>query len=427
MIDEVVTNGTCVVNCLRDFNGNGVYDEGLDILYSRTLIRSDNGKTAAWTVGDADGDGQLDSVEIAHETSPIDPRNYCFNLAFVEKGIFATTNQLTAEVLFGTNVLVGPVVMTNRTWECDLGHLVASNREAVVAYFWDDSNSNGVREAEECSTRQSLSLKGHENVVTNTLALGAFDRDNDGMLDHWELLHADAGLSPTNSADAFVDFDSDGLINLHEYWAKCNPAVPDGSNTVLSIMARSVDGRLVATDVNNTKCKCANYRTNGYSHMFFTNSNFWATEVDTTCASVWNNFAWPGEFRKAGTLISPRHMVFANHFPAEVNKTVWFVGTDGNVYSNKIANVKTIIGTDIQIALLATNTDEHVNSAMMLPKGFANYIHAAKGLPVLAFDYDERGIVYEIKGDLQIAGSHPRQQISSATYTVHSMLTSLFL
>ena len=143
------------------------------------------------------------------------------------------------------------------------------------------------------------------------------------------------------------------------------------------------------------------------------NSNFWAMDVDTTCASVWNNFAWPGEFRKAGTLISRRHMVFANHFPAEVNKSVWFVGTDGNVYSNTIVNVKTITGTDIQIALLATDTDEHVNPAIILPKGFVGYMNTGKGLPVLAFDYDEQGIVYEIKADLPITDSQQGERTVS--------------
>ena len=75
--------------------------------------------------------------------------------------------------------------------------------------------------------------------------------------------------------------------------------------------------------------------------------------------------------------------------------------------------MKTITGTDIQIALLETDTDEHVSSAMMLPKGFARYMKTGKGLPVLAFDYDEHGVVYDIKTDLPIADSQQGERTVS--------------
>ena len=46
----------------------------------------------------------------------------------------------------------------------------------------------------------------------------------DGMLDDWEITR---GLSPSNAADATLDADNDGFINLHEeYWAGTDPNDP---------------------------------------------------------------------------------------------------------------------------------------------------------------------------------------------------------
>ena len=62
--------------------------------------------------------------------------------------IFCTTNPLTAEVTFGTSRAFGPVAVTNKTLEVDLGHLLATNGEKAAMYFWDDANSNCVRDVE---------------------------------------------------------------------------------------------------------------------------------------------------------------------------------------------------------------------------------------------------------------------------------------
>ncbi|MDA0813213.1 MAG: DUF1800 family protein [Verrucomicrobia bacterium] len=50
------------------------------------------------------------------------------------------------------------------------------------------------------------------------------DRDNDGMLDSFELT---AGLNPDNAADAFLDLDGDGIANVDEAILGTNPKVAD--------------------------------------------------------------------------------------------------------------------------------------------------------------------------------------------------------
>ena len=224
-----------------------------------------------------------DSMELSHGTGPTDERSYCFGMSFLVTGVPSTTNYLTAVALFGTNTVSGPVAVTNGEWSADLGHLVAENGEKVALYFWDDANSNGVRDAWECCATQRLAVAGHDNALTNRLSFGAFDTDNDEILDWWEISR---GLSPTNAADAYLDPDGDGLINLHEYWADCNPLVPDGSNTLLSVMARSIDCRIEGKGTNS----CAmfvDYEQRGTNLL--DNSEFWGSDLDLSSMSVWHN------------------------------------------------------------------------------------------------------------------------------------------
>ncbi|MBQ3289463.1 MAG: hypothetical protein IJH50_08665 [Kiritimatiellae bacterium] len=384
-VDEVVTNGFTYAKCLRDFNADGEHSEGDDVLYVFKLMRTDNGKTVTVAIGDRDGDGLQDGEEIADETDPENALNYCLNLTLVEKGVFSTTNSLTVEIKADGQTVYGPELATNRTWEADAGHVVVTNG-GIYAYFWDDANSNGVRDTEEVYVSQRLIPNGHDNSITNTLPKGMFDRDGDGILDWWEVLHVDAGLSPINAADAWLDPDGDGLINLHEYWADCNPFVPDGSNTVLSVMARSVDDRLTMSSTG----RIMKFSDNLYGYTL--NTNCWAYGIDTSCASPRNS--WYGSC-KAGTAVTRRHIVLANHYPLRIGDHLSFLGTNDVSYSRTIIATSRVADTDIFVCLLGSDLPESVNPAKLLPQNYQNYIGTGRGIPGLMFDCCERAIVSE--------------------------------
>jgi hypothetical protein len=59
-------------------------------------------------------------------------------------------------------------------------------------------------------------------ATTSAVAVVVYqaDFDRDGMADNWERLY---GLATNNAADAFLDADSDGLLNWQEYVAGTNP------------------------------------------------------------------------------------------------------------------------------------------------------------------------------------------------------------
>ena len=383
--DMMSASGPMYVKSFRDFNRNGQYDPEADIILIEQVPSLDAISTFVLRFGDVDGDGFADAIECQDGTDPFDAKSYCFNLSFVEKGMFSTTNALTAEVVFGTNVVAGPTILTDRIWDVNVGHLVTSNRETVVAYFWDDANSNGVRDADECHTRQTFAISGHENVLTNTLAFGDFDQDSDGILDYWEVLHAEVGLSSNNAADAFIDSDGDGLINLHEFWAGCDPAVPDGSNTVLSVMARSVDDLLTTNIVGRID------KFSVYNEIL--NTNCWAYSINTSCASAYNSCLYQ---YMAGTAISSRHVALANHYAISTGCTIDFVGTNGTIVTRQIVDGLQVASTDIYIALLGDPLPEIIKPASILPSDYYAYIRTGIGLPLLMFDASEHAIVTDL-------------------------------
>jgi hypothetical protein len=60
-----------------------------------------------------------------------------------------------------------------------------------------------------------------------THGLSSFDRDGDGMTDVFEVVH---GFNPNDAADAVLDADNDGVLNVEEAWLNLSPANSDTLN-----------------------------------------------------------------------------------------------------------------------------------------------------------------------------------------------------
>ena len=393
-----IEGGALIVSSFRDLNRNGIVDCDDDIVLSNRVSGLQTVADVTFSFGDVDGDGILDIQELADGSDPYDSSQLCFNLTLVEQGIFHTTNFLSGEICVGSRTICGPLPLSGRQWEADVGHVVVSNRDQLVAYFWDDVNANGVRDAGEMCVTQQVKIVGHENCLTNTLEMGGFDMDKDGMLDYWEDLHKDAGLSSTNAADAFWDADADGLINLHEYWAGCDPIVPDGSNTVLSMMARAVDDRIRRQDILVGKEKFVNYIVNGWAGVFSVDTNCWLYGVDSSCASPWQSNGARNCW--AATLITPRHMIGAQHHTSGVGHRYWFVGKSGAVYIRQTIAARDVVAaqdTDLRILLLDEELPTNdVSIATFLPDNYDMYIGKGTGLPMICFDKEEKVLIQDV-------------------------------
>ena len=153
---------------------------------------------------------------------------------------------------------------------------------------------------------------------------------------------------------------------------------------------------------NSVLDKFVDYRVNGTNGVFILNTNCWAYDIDTSCVSMWNSGA---RNERAGTAISKRHVLAAVHHPLGTGYELYFCGTNGVVYTNRVTGTKNVVGTDIQIASLQNELPDTVTPAYLLPTNFHEYISTGKYLPVLRFDQDERCLISEISAGLPLVGS----------------------
>ena len=411
-----ITNCVFRIKCYRDLNRNGVYDLDIDPLDIYPIGVGYNGKEYAITIGDNDRDKILDSMEFAERTDALDPKNYCFHMTSVVKDIFQTTNRLTITATFGDSVIYGPIVMTGSTLQASFGHLTATNREAIRIDFWDDANGDGILDVDETKTSLYPAISGHVTTDYKLLPYGGFDADRNGLLDSWEI---QSGLHVMPGRNAYGDTDGDGLTDFLEYVAGTDPLVPDGSNTLLSVMSRSVDDRLAVKSADDSMDMFVDYAVNGYAHVFEPDTNCWTYGVNLTCCSMWNDnpaLSACGPTQTTVTAISPRHVIYAAHFDYSTtdhsfqnittnilatmptNQTYYFRGRSGQVYGRRLSGRKSI-GGDIAIGLLdAALPENDILPAYMLPTNFVEYIHDGKYLPFLTVDQQERATVRSCAG-----------------------------
>lgn len=134
------------------------------------------------------------------------------------------------------------------------------------------------------------------------------------------------------------------------------------------------------------------------------NASFWASDVDLTCISPWNS---GGGNKRAGTLISPRHIIFAEHYQLNVGNTVRFVKSDNTVV-DRVLTAKQSVGpsnasdgyaTDLTVGLLDSDVPAGISYAPVLPSGYSAYLpslSADYALPALCLDQDEKGLVTDL-------------------------------
>jgi hypothetical protein len=170
----------------------------------------------------------------------------------------------------------------------------------------------------------------------------------------------------------------------------------DGTNTLLSVIATSIDTRIAGvTNVSVAWPLYNNYISNGNAGIFERNANCWAYEIDLSCTAVWRTPATPHNVH-LGTLISPRHVLASDHASTPTNNCFVFQSMDGLVVTNHILAMSPKIGGDISVYLLQDEMPTNFPPAKVLPADYADYIGTGVGLPVLATDQDGKALVYDI-------------------------------
>ena len=127
-----------------------------------------------------------------------------------------------------------------------------------------------------------------------------------------------------------------------------------------------------------------------------------------TCASPWNS---QDGARRAGTAITPRHIIFANHYALNVGTTLRFITSDNSVIERTIVGVTGDITssniselTDVAVGVLDSDLPTSITPCKIFPANHELYLPQgewvgswpAHRVPAVVLDQQEKLLVYDI-------------------------------
>lgn len=95
------------------------------------------------------------------------------------------------------------------------------------------------------------------------------------------------------------------------------------------------------------------------------NSKHWLSAYDFSGMSIWNN---QGRTQRAGTAITKLHVIVAQHFPIDIDKTLMFRAKDGTTVLRKVVSKKRL-GADIAVLKLNASLPENIKVYRLLDAG----------------------------------------------------------
>jgi len=405
------------VHVFCDFNTNGLVDAS-EPVYSSVVVVTGEVQHMSFTLRDFDGDGVADWDEVVSGSDPTNPASYqvtiqgaVTNQTAFTGGNFRVICSLSSN---GCNALAATNVTGDGTFL--LPNVTIHSNGPLWVVLFDDANTNAALDADEAYIPKILAVTGAVSQISIPVSLATCDKDGDGMLDFWEHRH---GLSWTNAADALQDPDSDGLINLYEYWAQTDPRAAN-TNYALADAALAVDTKIAGLNPTNALPIFANYMSNGVNGVFIRNTNCWAASYDLTCCSPWNSYA---ANKMAGTLISPRHVLFAAHYDQlTTGSVIRFVDSQNNVVDRVLVAKKQhphwVIDSypDFTVGLIDSDVPTNqITFARVLPDNYSAYIRNGIHLPAVRLDQKKKVLIGDVQSVAVVLGTHTFATFDSPT------------
>jgi len=153
---------------------------------------------------------------------------------------------------------------------------------------------------------------------------------------------------------------------------------------------------------------------NHTSSTYVRNTGCWAYDLDLTCISPWNS---AGGVTMGGTLISPCHIAFANHYQISNGSKIRYI-TSNNVTVEKTVIDQINAVDDIQIGILDSDVPSSISFAKILPSSWSTYLPNlyrntryntnSAGLPIMTLDYDKKASIMELHYIPENAGAYIR-------------------
>jgi hypothetical protein len=140
---------------------------------------------------------------------------------------------------------------------------------------------------------------------------------------------------------------------------------------------------------------------NHSGQVYTRNANCWVNDLANklTCLSPWNS---TGANTRAGTLITPRHILFAAHYEISEGATVRFVTADNQVINRTMVKRRrhpayTPWFPDLTVGVLNSDLPETITPCKVLPSNYEDYLPTGpKYIAALCLDQEEKALVTDL-------------------------------
>jgi hypothetical protein len=216
----------------------------------------------------------------------------------------------------------------------------------------------------------------------------------------------------TVDTDGNVEWVSNGTSNIKVIAKNKNtgdillerifPVAVNRTNPTTGINPVRFVGQSLGHDLTKSFFRVENLTSNNSTKRVFslqdhTNQNYvrsntcWAKDIDFTGVSPWNS---NGGVRKGGTLISPRHIIFAKHYQITTGATIRFVTQDNQVVNRTMTAKQSIGSTDITIGVLNEDVPSSIKHYKVLDiESIEGKITGMNYVPVAYFDQEEKVLI----------------------------------
>ena len=222
------------------------------------------------------------------------------------------------------------------------------------------------------------------------------------------------------------------LLALTVFSQIFEPASCDDLNSfdLATEMTYQIDSRIEG--LNDSTGLLSLYSTRATSTGTWTkNENVWSnngeTPLDFSGQSVWNT---TGGYTRSGTLISPRHIIFAKHFPINTDAIVTFIDSAGSIVNRTLQSQIQLSDpdgfeglSDIVVGILNEDVPETVAYYPILtPEQIDSYFSKDKNIPLIIFNQFDEVIIHKLIGFTFVCNTSGGTCISGARYnTAHSV------
>lgn len=292
-----------------------------------------------------------------------------------------------------------------------------SNSGNVIKGFGSDLNPKFIstdkieKVISSASTTPSINGDKHVDVHVDASTVSEYDV----VVNHGATYSVSDESVATVNSDGLLNYVSDGAVTLtvncgkYGKIAKNFSFIASGGN-ITETFSSWVAGSL-AEELSNNVDTAIDGLTAGDAKPIFSvqdhglkiytrNTGCWANGWDLSSISPYNS---SGVHTKAGTAITPRHVLIAAHYRIPNGSKIRFVGMDNVVHERTVLANKnhpdySPYYPDLNLLVLDSDLPASITPAKLAPSNLGDYLsNVGDGHPALTLDKEEKALIHDLR------------------------------